>query len=32
MLLEKVNTADDTISDNSVELYSAPIAEIQPAN
>ena len=32
MLLEKVNTSDDIISDNSVELYPAPIAGVQPAN
>ena len=32
MLLEKVNTADDNISDNSVELYPAPIAKIQTAD
>ena len=31
MLLEKVNTADDN-SDNSVELYPAPIAKIQTAD
>ena len=32
MLLEKVNTSDDVISDNSVELYPAPIAGVLPAN
>ena len=31
-IYEQINTVDDTISENSVELYPAPIAGVQPAN